>query len=67
MPRLLRLMCRKSWPMPGDFIGPMPREVSPEGGSILITSAPKSPSSCVQNGPISTWVRSITRTPVRGP
>ena len=36
------------------------------GGSILITSAPMSPSSIEQNGPAITWLTSKTRTPARG-
>src|SRR5207302_6411928 len=39
---------------------------SPSRGSILITSAPKSPSSIVQNGPARNRVRSTTRTPSSG-
>ena len=39
------------------------RVVSPSGPSTLITSAPWSARICVQNGPISTAVRSSTRSP----
>src|ERR1700691_5289708 len=38
---------------------------SPSGGSILITSAPRSASSRVQYGPDTMVVKSITRTPPR--
>ena len=42
----------------------MRRESSPPRGfSILITSAPRSASSMVQNGPAIIWVRSNTRIP----
>ena len=37
------------------------------GGSILITSAPKSASNCPQNGPANNWPVSITRIPCSGP
>src|SRR4051812_17137257 len=47
--------------------GPQARATSPVGGSTLITSAPRSASSIVQNGPDSTWVRSTTRSPASGP
>src|SRR5438045_10740 len=40
---------------------------SPPGGSTLITSAPKSARICVAYGPITTVVRSSTRTPLSGP
>src|SRR3954451_17193066 len=47
--------------------GAQPRVSSPEpGSSILMTSAPMSPSSIVQNGPASTDVRSMTFSPSRG-
>src|SRR5258708_32905689 len=54
-------------PMPGWRNGQAWRITSPSGGSTLITSAPKSPRICVANGPITTVVRSRTRTPLRGP
>src|SRR5579862_4961907 len=38
---------------------------SPSGGSILITSAPRSASSRVQYGPDTIVVKSSTRTPLR--
>jgi hypothetical protein len=41
--------------------------LSPAGLSTFTTSAPKSPSSCVAEGPITTVVRSSTRTPRNGP
>src|SRR5262245_800279 len=37
------------------------------GFSILITSAPRSPSSDVHQGPAAWWLRSITRMPVSAP
>ena len=43
------------------------RSVSPAGGSTLITSAPKSPSSCVSVLPATRRDRSSTRTPSSGP
>src|SRR5215207_1021071 len=43
------------------------RSVSPSGGSILITSAPKSASCSVRTLPATRRDRSITRTPFRGP
>src|SRR6185503_7959337 len=47
--------------------GGQPRVSSPfPGSSILITSAPMSPSDMAQNGPASTRVRSTTRTPASG-
>src|SRR3954470_13950380 len=53
--------------MPGFFIGPGWRMLSPSCGSILITSAPSSASTCVANGPMTTVVRSRTFTPCNGP
>ena len=47
--------------------GPQSRTSSPAGGSTLITSAPWSARICVQKGPPSTRVRSITRRPVIAP
>src|SRR5262245_2163910 len=47
--------------------GGQPRVSSPlPGSSILMTSAPMSPSDIAQNGPASTRVRSMTRTPWSG-
>src|SRR4029077_20859115 len=45
----------------------MPRIISPSGGSILITSAPRSPRICVATGPSTAAVKSITRIPASGP
>src|SRR5271170_1654147 len=53
--------------MPGCRAAPPARMMSPSGGSILITSAPRSPKICVVNGPSTTAVRSITVTPASGP
>src|SRR2546427_1729290 len=39
------------------------RVESPDGGSILITSAPRSARTIAQNGPAITWVTSSTRRP----
>jgi len=54
-------------PMPLSPCGPIQRQLSPSGASILITSAPMSPSVCVANGPSTTVVRSMTRIPASGP
>src|SRR5918999_1718919 len=62
-PRLLRLRLRKIGFSPSTGIS-FPREMSPTSfRSTLITSAPKSPRTWVQTGPISTWVKSRTRIP----
>src|SRR6267142_3248002 len=53
--------------MPGLRIGPSCRVVSPSGGSILTTSAPRSPSCWAAHGPSTTVVQSTTRTPLSGP
>src|SRR5208337_1840987 len=67
MLRLLRLKLRKAAVRP-PRCGPTLRRIeSPSGGSILMTSAPRSPSSCVQNGPEMTAVRSRMRKPISGP
>src|SRR3989442_7496949 len=43
-----------------------PRVISPRpGGSSLMTSAPRNPNICVQDGPDCTWVMSKIRTPSR--
>ena len=42
------------------------RPASPAGGSIFVTSAPKSRRIFVQCGPASTRVKSITRSPLSG-
>src|SRR5690349_20202717 len=53
--------------MPSMDGGPQARVSSPPSGfSILITSAPRSDSIMVQNGPAKSWVRSITRRPSSG-
>src|SRR5690606_17067470 len=67
MDRLERLAFRKIGPMPGERLGPMLRTRSPFGGSILMTSAPKSPRNWVAYGPINTAVRSMIFTPASGP
>ncbi|CFN64925.1 Uncharacterised protein [Bordetella pertussis] len=67
MLRLLRLACRKMPPMSAWRPGPIPRTLSPAGGSTLMTSAPRSPSICVAYGPINTVVTSRMRTPSKGP
>ena len=54
--------------LPLAFSRPQLRIGSPwPGGSILMTSAPMSPSSCPQNGPASSVPSSITRSPESGP
>src|ERR1700688_1530470 len=53
--------------MPGFFIGPGWRMLSPSWDSILITSAPSSARIWVANGPMTTEVRSRTFTPSNGP
>ena len=53
--------------MPGFFIGPTQRMLSPPGASILMMSAPISPRICVANGPITTVVRSSILMPASGP
>src|SRR5437868_13807036 len=45
----------------------MPRIISPSGGSILTTSAPRSPRICVATGPRTAIVMSMTRLPANGP
>src|SRR4029079_18334657 len=47
--------------------GPQPRVASPSGGSTLMTSAPRSPSSIVQYVAASTVEQSMTRRPASGP
>src|ERR1700693_1191695 len=59
---LLRLKARKNpMPSPGRL-----RVLSPPGGSILITSAPRSARIIPQVGPITMCVNSITRMPSSG-
>src|SRR5215510_6768736 len=67
MERLLRFTARKNAPMLGLRMGPSCRVVSPSGGSILMTSAPISPSCWAANGPSTTVVQSMIRTPFSGP
>src|SRR3954467_415040 len=68
MLRLLRFMFRKPMESGPFILNPIePRVWSPPpGGSILITSAPRSPSSMHAYGPAMTWLMSSTRTPARG-
>src|SRR5580704_4075411 len=65
--RLLRLSPMNSAAMLGERAGPVWRGASPSGASILMTSAPMSPSICVARGPATTEVRSRMRMPARGP
>src|SRR3989442_426416 len=53
--------------MPGCRAGPRRRVVSPSGGSILMTSAPRSPRVCAAQAPSTTVVTSRTRMPTSGP
>src|SRR5262245_31630834 len=53
--------------MLGLRMGPSCRVVSPSGGSILMTSAPMSPSCWAAKGPSTTVVQSMIRTPFSGP
>src|SRR5262249_27248357 len=53
--------------MPGLRAGPSWRVVSPSGGSILTTSAPRSPSCWAAHGPSTTVVQSRILTPLSGP
>src|SRR5271165_1350046 len=52
--------------MPG-VDGNAKRETSGRGGSILMTSAPRSSNVRAQSGPASTREKSTTRMPLRGP
>src|SRR5579863_3858024 len=45
----------------------LPRMPSPRVGSILMTSAPRSPSNIGPNGPARNWPKSTTRMPSSGP
>src|SRR6476620_8725538 len=67
MLRLLRLRPRNSGPRPCSPFGPSVRVESPPGASTLMTSAPRSPSICVAEGPMKTVVRSSTLMPDSGP
>src|SRR5687767_4708732 len=67
--RLFRLSARNgalSSPFICNRRPPIARERSPSGGSTLMTSAPRSASNIVQNGPAMTCDRSTTRTPSSG-
>src|SRR5271166_6315205 len=68
MLRLLRFMLRKPRLSLPFSLKPIALRVwSPvSGGSILMTSAPMSPSNIEQNGPAITWLTSRTRTPLSG-
>ena len=61
---LPQFKCAKYALLPARIGGCM-RMKSPSGGSILITSAPRSASSRVQYGPDTIVVKSSTRTPLR--
>jgi len=67
MLRLLRLTARKYADAPSTKGGPKPRHSSPSGDSILMTSAPWSPSIWPQNGPARTREASMTRRPASAP
>src|SRR5215468_11289794 len=62
MPRLLRFHSMNGAPSPA-MKGGAPRIESPCGASILMTSAPRSPSCMPQNGPDRWVVRSRTTNP----
>ena len=67
MLRLLRFSVRNAADSPSMNGGPYRRVSSPPlGFSILITSAPISASSIVQNGPANIWLKSTTRIPASG-
>src|SRR5262245_29682881 len=64
---LLRPSCKNSRPSPAFVIVPNVRRASPTlGSSILLTSAPNSPSCVAQNGPARKLDASITRIPCSG-
>src|SRR5437764_4714103 len=66
--RLLRLSAMKMEPISGFFAALATlRWRSPSGASILITSAPRSPRTCVAYGPKMKLVRSRMRMPSSGP
>src|SRR5208282_488051 len=67
MLRLLRLKDRKPTDMPFFWGRLKLRRVSPSGDSILMMSAPRSPSNIVQNGPEITELKSRMRKPANGP
>src|SRR5215510_7340499 len=64
---LLRLSCKNRSPSPLFVMVPNVRRASPTfGNSILMTSAPNSPSCVAQNGPARKLDASMTRTPCSG-
>ena len=64
---LFRLNAKKMALSRAQNGGPQARASSPRPGrSTLMTSAPMSPSVCVQNGPATFWVRSTTTIPSSG-
>src|SRR5688572_7114342 len=63
--RLLRLKLIDTTDSPCCQGGPSLRPRSPEGASILNTSAPRSPSCIPHNGPAPTCAKSRTRMPAR--
>src|SRR5688572_10919076 len=67
--RLLRLKLRKDAPSPSmkRFAMLQWRIQSPLIGSILMISAPRSPSIWVANGPWASWAKSATTSPASGP
>ena len=67
MLRLPAFMWLNVTPMPSSSNGGTGRVRSPEGGSTLITSAPRSASTRPQIGPEKIRVRSTTRMPSSGP
>jgi hypothetical protein len=66
LPRLVEMNRAENWPV-GSTDWRLRRVMSPPGGSTLITSAPWSARNIVANGPDTTLVRSMTRTPDNGP
>ena len=66
LPRLVDMNRAENWPV-GSTDWRLRRVMSPPGGSTLITSAPWSARNIVANGPDTTLVRSMTRTPDNGP
>src|SRR3954447_19941177 len=67
MLRLLRSRLSEIPERYGCGPGPIARLVSPVADSMVMTSAPRSPRIWVAIGPITTEVRSSTRTPSRAP
>src|SRR3954447_160392 len=67
MLRLLRSRLSEIPERYGCGPGPIARLVSPVADSMVMTSAPRSPRICVAIGPMTTDVRSSTRTPARAP